>query len=161
MLPAYLAELRVLTGRTVTANALMSAHETRLLRGMLKQIPKEQCTRASIAFDARTSSSFAMMLERLSALNDTPVVLWLEKSNDCGPLELQSLRDINFSFPFESIPDGIFVVATKDGLNRMVLDFSEMEGGQPQPSIEIELYGPHWSQVKNLSPDSAARTLPR
>jgi hypothetical protein len=158
LLPAYLAELRVLTGRNVTADELLSAHETLLLRGMLKQIPKRQCTNACIAFGARTSSSFTRMIERLSALNATPVVLWLEKSNDCGALVLQSLRDINFSFPFDAIPDGIFVVATTDGLNRMVLDFSEMEGGQL--SLEIELCGPHWSQEQSLSSDAAARTLP-
>lgn len=158
LLPAYLAELRVLTGRNVAADELLSAQETLLLRAMLKQIPKNQCTHACFAFGARTSSSFTMMIERLIALNATPVVLWLEKSNDCGPLGLQSLRDINFSFPFDAIPDGIFVVATTDGLNRMVVEFSEMAGGQP--SLEIELCGPHWSQEKCISSDAAVRTLP-
>lgn len=144
-LPAYLNELRALTGRVVTPNSLLSAHESMSLRDMLNKIPKGQCIRACIPFEARTSSSFISMISRLSTLNDAPIVLWLEKSNECGPLPLQSLRDINFAFPFDAIPDGIFVVATRDGLNRMVLDFTDTEDGLKL--LDIELHGVHWGRA--------------
>lgn len=155
-LPAYLTEIEVLIGRSVSPEALLSAQETALLRDKLKQIPKDQIVRTCIPFEARKSSAFAAMIDSLSIINGSPVVLWLPKSNDCGPLPLPSLSDINFAFPFNLIPEGILVVATSDGLNRMLLDFSDEDDGHR--SLEVELHGPHWAQAKPPTPDSLPST---
>jgi len=144
-LPSYMVELEALTGRSVSADALLSVHETILLRDKLKQIPKEQVVRACIPFEALKSRAFTLMLDRLNTLNASPVALWLPKSSDCGLLQLPSIKEINFGFSFDLIPEGILVIATSDGLNRMLLDFSDEEDGQR--SLEIELHGPHWAQA--------------
>lgn len=143
-LPTYLAELAVLTGRQVSVDELLTAQDTLLLRNKLKGIPKEQVVRAEIPFEGRTSEAFTAMIEQLRLLNPAPVVLWPPKASDCGLLLLPSLKHINFAFPFDVNPEGILVIATKDGCDRMILDFSEEDDGR---LLEIELYGKQWSQA--------------
>jgi hypothetical protein len=150
-LPTYLTELAVLTGREVSAEELLPEQDTSLLRDEIKGIPKGQVVRAAIPFEGRTSEAFTAMIEHLRVLNPSPVVLWPPKANDCGLLLVPSLKHINFAFPFDVNPEGILVIATKDGCDRMVLDFSDEDDGR---SLEIELHGKHWSQATPPTPDS-------
>lgn len=145
-LPTYLVELSVLVGRKVDVNELLPENETSILAARLKQIPKHQVNYFRVPFDIRQSAVFAAMIEELHALNPSAVVLWPTKANDCGLLEIPSLKYINFDFGFDAISEGILVVSTRDGLDRMLLDFGEEEGGERL--LDIELHGPNWSRAK-------------
>jgi hypothetical protein len=157
VLPTYLAELAILTGREVSAEELLTEQETSVLRDEIMGIPRGKIVRAAIPFEGRTSEAFAAILEELRVLNPSPVVLWPPKANDCGVLLVPSLKHINFAFPFDVNPEGILVIATKDGCDRMVLEFSDEDDGR---SLEIELHGKHWSQATLPNPDSE-RSTPR
>ncbi len=111
---SYLAELSALSGRAVSADELMRSQETLALRDAIKRIPKETVVRCVIPFEERTSDDFVSMINQLQALNDSPIVLWLPKANDFGPLVVSSLKHVNFAFPFEIVPEGMLVIATKD-----------------------------------------------
>lgn len=141
----YLTELSGLVGRNVGADELLPIEETMLLREKLKLIPKEQVVRSIFSFKDRKSRAFAKMIEQLQVLNGSPVVLWPPKANDCGLLPLPSLMDINFGFSFDLISDELLFIATRDGCDSMLLDFSEEE--DESQSLEIELHGLHWSQA--------------
>ncbi len=54
------------------------------------------------------------------------------------------MLDIDFSFPFELNPEGIFDIETADGRNLLVLDFSSSPEGQ---ELEIELIGDVWGTI--------------
>jgi len=151
-LPAYLSELSALTGLAVSADELLSDQETVLVRDKLKLVSKGQVIRANIPFDERTGHAFSAMIDQLYSLNSSPVVLWLPKENDCGLFAMPSVKHINFGFPFDLNPEGILVVATRDGLDRLLLDFSDE--GDGNRSLEIELLGLHWSMATPPTPDS-------
>ena len=142
-LPAYLAELAVLVGRKVMAEELLSVEDTQSLRKKLR-ITGAKARRIALRFAGRKSSAFAALVDQLHSLNGSSVVLWIPGANDCGALPLPSLHAIDFGFPFDWCAEGVLVIATSDGLDRMLLDLSEEDGSQ---SLEMELFGPHWGQA--------------
>ena len=143
-LPSYLSEISILAGRRIKSDELLSVQETESLRSKLKQMSKERVARGSISFEKIRSGSFISMIEQLYNLNGSPVVLWPPKANDCGLFQMTSIKHVNFDIPFDLNPEGILLIATRDGLDSLLLDFSEDDGCR---SLEIELRGRHWSSV--------------
>jgi hypothetical protein len=141
-LPAYLKELSVLAGREVNREEMISLEFTAQLQGKVAAIPSVPSVKFKLQFDVLKLPAFATFIEHLRDLNPLPVYLWTSHTMDCGVFKLTSISEINFGFPFELMPAGIFTITPEDVQDRMVLDFSVQDDGRK--ILELELYGNHW-----------------
>jgi hypothetical protein len=96
----------------------------------------------SLPFEERKSPKFSSLVKQLHDLNPEPIYLWTSRTNDCGLFKLDDVSKLNFAFPFEINPEGILVITTIDGNDRMLLDFSGEN--QSQQLLEVEIRGQNW-----------------
>lgn len=141
-LNSYLKQLSAFAGRDVRAEELTSLEFMEKYRRDVEAIPKTPNIKLELSFEARKSPRFYSFIDQLRNLNHNPVYLWTSLSNDCGLLQLSGVSKVDFAFPFEITPEGVLVISTADGKDRMLLDFSEEIPGNQ--SLEIELRGLNW-----------------
>jgi hypothetical protein len=144
-LQSYLKELEILVTHPVNELDLLSRAATESLRAQINLNCASESQRIEIPFAERSGAAFARLIACLQDLNRSPVVLWPPRANKFGVLKLPSLASINFSFPFFLNSQGIFAIATEDGMDRLILDFYEQQGRQ---ILEIEWAGSNWTQRK-------------
>ncbi|GGE54222.1 hypothetical protein GCM10007276_34110 [Agaricicola taiwanensis] len=150
---SYLAKLRLLLRREVNAVELLSLSET---EERAKQQPAANAKNFRVPFDWLSTSAFDLLIRTLATLNPSPVILWVDKARICGALEVPSLTAIDFSFPFEALPEGIMVVTTSDARDKMVLDFYEEDGLR---YLDVELHGAGWPSADLAPPVPTSRTV--
>ncbi|MFC5456752.1 hypothetical protein [Prosthecobacter fluviatilis] len=143
-LPLYLKELSTLVGRIVHESELSPFTQMEIVREKLRSVSKGSCRSVTLPFEARTGVEFAQIIDQLRRLNSSSIYLWPSRANECGLLEVADLNQIKFSFPFDLNPDGILVVATSDGNDSMLLEWSDDERGVRM--LEVEFRGPNWSK---------------
>lgn len=142
-LPAYLVELTSLADRQVNEEELTTLERTNEVRLELSRFADADPIAFTIPFSDLTTDKFKLFVSALSTANPSAVFLWTPRANDCGLLSLPSITKVQFSFPFELIPEGILVVSTVDCSDRLTLDFCENELGERL--VEVELLGKHWA----------------
>ncbi|RYZ09382.1 MAG: hypothetical protein EOO73_03540 [Myxococcales bacterium] len=140
----HLAELTRLLGREVRADELLSLEDTQRVRGALNG--EEEPSRSFvIPFDDKSSPRWALFVSNLSATLSGNVYLWTPASNECGLLRPVPLGAVDFTFEFETIPEGIVSIVSEELGDRMVLDFSEE--AQQGRVLEVEQFGETWGKV--------------
>jgi hypothetical protein len=140
----HLAALSSLVARPVSSGELMDLESTRALQAALRAQPSTASKMAKLPFSALRTAPFGRFIVDLATSAPLPVHVWIDTTDACGILTVRSLLEFNFHFDFDDEPAGIIILRTADLANRMLLDFSEDEGGR---FLELEWSGPQWSQV--------------
>ena len=141
----YMDELRSFTGVNIDAKSLSSIKEAENIREKSLSLNKLQATKNVIKFDEKNDERFKRFVINLREANSNPIYIWLHGSNLHGLLKVNSIADIDFSFPFNVNSDGIVVFLTSDFSDRLLLDFYHDSEGQEM--LEVELKGKHWSSI--------------
>ena len=144
-LAPYLSELRRLTGTDVSSESLISVEDTEKIRQKWLYLKDTNTNKIVIDFSEKNSERFKKFITNLNKANSSPVYIWTEKSNMCGLYKAASIDAINFDFPFDISPDGIFVFVTEDLENELLLDYYYDSGDREM--LEIEWQGKHWHSV--------------
>jgi len=141
----YLRELSVLSGRIVTAADLVGVDRVHSILSSARAIRKQARAAFEMPFEAKSSSPFLRYVETLHQSNPVPIYIWTPRTNSCGPLQLESLKVVNFDFPFRINTEGIVSVVATNCQDEMILDFFEDPEGRQR--LEVELMGEHWPRV--------------
>lgn len=136
----YLNQLRELVGREVSKEQLGSLEEVERLKGVASQLKDCPKTLIEIAPEDLAKERFTSLVQRLVKANPSPVSIWLNATSSCGTFYLSRVDGFNFAFRFASIPEGVVVLLTEDGRDRLLLDFSPDE-------VEVELQGMEWGNI--------------
>lgn len=144
-LPAYLFELKQITGVDVSSSSLCPIEEVEKLREQALKIADLAKNKFNISFVGKSSERFRKFIINLSQANSNSIYVWTNKSNLYGLYEVASINSIDFSFPFDVNPEGIIVFLTSDVNDKLLLDF--YYNSQGEEMIDIELQGMHWSFV--------------
>lgn len=142
----YLAELRQLVGRDVAKEELLSVDETETIRARASEVEYSPAWRTQMEFSAKAGNRFRRFIRELHELNPSYVYVWMPLSNVCGVLPPVAISDINFDFDFALNPEGVLVVLTTDFSDKMVLDFSDADGGGKV--LEVEVAGQNWGAAR-------------
>ncbi len=67
--------------------------------------------------------------------------IWLNATASCSAFHLLRVNEFNFAFRFAEIPEGVVVLLTEDGGDKLLLDFSPDE-------VEVELQGKVWGYAE-------------
>jgi hypothetical protein len=145
-LPSYLIELKKLTGIDVNSESLSSVEDVESIRKKASALGSAKTTKFVMDFEEKNSERFKNFIENLFRSNNGPIYLWTSRSNLCGLYKLDSIRMVDFSFPFDLNPEGIVVFLAEDTSNKLLLDFSV--DSQGQEILEVELQGKNWPLVK-------------
>jgi hypothetical protein len=145
-LPAYLRELSVLAGRSVTEEEVSSLEEVENLRAPPDSVSARTNERKfTMLFRHKTGVAFENYIESLFAANPSPVYIWTHRTRICGAFVLGSIRELNRSFGFRLNEDGIVSVTTTDFRDELVLDWFEEHGRE---LLEVNARGERWSAVE-------------
>jgi hypothetical protein len=145
-LSSHLNGLASLVNGPVSASDLLSPQEVSRLREKIdNQTRRSRMEKFQIPFEEKLTVRFKNLVNALHEMNSSPIYVWTPLSNDCGLLQVESLRSVDYSFGFDVVPEGLFSLVTVDLLDEMLLDFSEDDRGKR--ILEIELYGLHWSGI--------------
>lgn len=140
-LQRYLRQLAELVGREVSETELDPPEEaTRLKEAAvgLKQYPNRII---ELTPEELTQGRFASFIQRLARANSSPVSIWLNATPSCGVFYLSRADNLNCSFRFSQIPEGVIVLLTQEGADKLLLDFSPDE-------VVLELQGVNWGNVE-------------
>lgn len=143
---AYLLEIELLTKKSIDKSELSSINEVDEIRSKasnLKTLPKKEL---KIDFSEKTSTRFIKYIQSLYYANNNEIYLWTSKTNVCGLYKVSSIKDINFSFPFDINNEGMFVLLSVDLKDKLLFDFSFDSSGKK--IIEIEIQGLNWPSVE-------------
>jgi hypothetical protein len=141
----YLTALEKLLRRKIEKSELLSADETNQIREFtIKVWKKYPQVKFEIPFEDKSKPAFKVFLESLAKSSPEQVYIWMAHTNECGLCKPVKLLDINFDFEYEWLPEGDLIVVTRDGENRMALDFSEDDGKR---ILEIRIQGRDWSRI--------------
>ena len=142
---SYLSELKQLTRTDVSSESLISIEDTEKIRQKWSYLKNVDTNNLAIDFSEKSRERFQTFIANLCKANSNPVYIWAEKSNVCGLYKVASIEAINFDFPFDISPDGIFVFVTEGLEDRLLLDFYQDYGDREM--LEIEWQGEHWNSV--------------
>ena len=140
-LKVYLDQLKELIGREVFEEELGPIEEVEQLKeaaSQLKDYPKKLI---EIAPGDLVKERFALLVHQLTNTNPSPVSIWLNATSSCGAFSIPRVDAFNFGFRFDLIPEGVVVLFTKDGRDRLLLDFGPDE-------VEVELQGEEWGNIE-------------
>lgn len=139
----YLDELSKIAGRSVLETELTPLDQTGAMRDA--DIDRRSKRIVEIPFELKSSPQFGVFVDDLCRLNPSPVFVWTPRTRYCGAFRVDSVKHINFGFPFSLNPEGIISLSTSDLCDEMVLDFSETNAGMRV--LEVELVGVNWSKA--------------
>jgi hypothetical protein len=140
-LRGYLNQLSEMVGREVTEEQLSSLEEVEKLKKTASQLNGYPKKYIKIASEALAQERFTSLVQRLAKANSNPISIWLDATASCGTLYIPGIIEFNFSFRFTAIPEGVVVLLTKDGSDKLLLDFSPDE-------VEVELQGKAWGNAE-------------
>lgn len=144
-LKKYLVELAALTGRSVSADELISLEQTAVLRVAQQKFAAQAIASAEVPFSDRGLTRFKEFVRRLHDANPSPVYVWTNRTIDCGALLVPSLTAIQWNFDFAVNEEGILAFVTLDLADSLLLDFSESPTGEQ--GLKVETQGAHWEGV--------------
>jgi hypothetical protein len=134
----YLDQLSELVGREVTEEQLSSLEEVQRLNEVASQLNGGPKRVIKIAPEDLARERFRLLVHALAKANPSPVSIWLNATASCGTLFLSKLDEFNFAFQPNAIPEGVVVLLTKDGKDKLLLDINPDE-------VEVELQGEMWA----------------
>jgi hypothetical protein len=140
-LKPYLDQLRELVGSEVTEQQLSSLEEVQRLKKVASQFNCRPKKVIKIAPEDLTRERFKLLVHALAKANPSPVSIWLNATASCGTLFLSRIDEFNFGFQYDAIPEGVVVLLTKDGNDKLLIDINPDEA-------EVELQGERWGNVE-------------
>jgi hypothetical protein len=145
LLPAYLLELKALTGLDVSSEFLCSVEDTEKIRNESSSVRTADINKFAIDFEEKNSERFKKFITSLNEANSSPIYIWTNRSNFCGLHKINSIGMVDFSFPFDVNQEGIVVFLTEDINDKLLLDFSC--NAQGEEILEVESQGKNWSLI--------------
>lgn len=142
----YLLELGVLANKAVNKHELSSVEEVDRIRAYALGIAHLPVVKFKIGFSEKNSFQFSRYIQHLYDVNREQVYIWTAKTNICGLYKIGSIKDVDFSFPFELNEEGIVVFLSVDMKDRLLLDFSIDSLGNE--IVDVESQGLNWPHVK-------------
>lgn len=143
---SYLLELGVLTNKKIKKDDLSSVDRVAEIRAKVTRLEELPLEKFRISFAEKKYNRFGHYIQGLCESNNGEVYIWTSKTNVCGLYKVASIRDIDFSFPFEINDEGIVVFLSADLKDKLILDFSFDPAGNK--IIDIEAQGENWSKIK-------------
>ncbi len=143
---SYLLELGILANKTVNKSDLSSIDKVDKVKAGASNLENFPIERFKVDFSEKDESRFANYIQGLYSTNSEQVYLWTSKTNICGLYRVDSIKDVNFLFPFELNDEGIVVFLSADLKDKLLLDFSI--DSTDNRIIEVEAQGANWSGIK-------------
>jgi hypothetical protein len=135
---------------------LLDVELARLLKKQMTEMTELPRRRLHLRFDEVKTPAFQGFVDRLYALNMSPVLIWTELATTCGPMRIGSITDVNFDFGFDANAIGRVTLSTIDGSDRLVLDWGEDDDGKQV--LDIDIIGKHWiGAVQAKAPTQGAK----
>ncbi len=144
-LERYLNELSQLTGRNVICTELGTVNDALEIQKASQKFITQKVSTYEIPFSQRNSTKFLKIIEELYNKNPLPIYIWTPRTIDCGTFLVFSLRDIHFNFEFNINTEGIIVLLSHDLVDRVLLDFFELNTGERRMKIAIQ--GDNWESI--------------
>lgn len=142
----YLRELAALAGRPVSADELGDPEHAATMRLEQQRADLPSGERCEVAFAELGSEQFRRFVRELHDAHPVPVQIWTPRTIACGVFTVPSIESISFDFDFTINSEGILALATSDGTDVLLLDFSESTVGGQQ--VQIEIRGQHWAEIR-------------
>ena len=143
----YLLELGTLTNKTVNRCDLSSIEEVEEVRARLISGLKNSPTKSfEINFSEKEGVRFDAYVQSLYNSNREAVYIWTKGTNSCGLYKVDSMKSVNFSFPFEINNDEMLVFLSVDVKDRLLLDYFIDDAGDK--IIEVRVRGLNWINVE-------------
>jgi len=143
----YLSELALLTNKELNEDDILysplSVENARQRSSSLSEFPILKFT---IPFSEKKSERFSLYIDNLYQKNSSNVYIWTQRTNICGLYEVESIKKINFDFPFSINNEGILVLLSTDFEDKLLFDFSLNSDGDE--IVEVEAQGKNWSRLK-------------
>lgn len=142
----YLVELKTLTNKKVKKEELSDLDEVEVKRdesSRLKSLPEYEFT---IAFEEKEHGRFNSYINSLYEVNQSELYLWTKNTNACGLYKTESIKNVNFTFPFNVNEEGIIVLLASNLKDKLVLDF--YEDSDDELCLDVEARGDNWSKIK-------------
>lgn len=124
---------------------LLDVELARHLKKQMAEMVDLPHRRLRLRFEDVTNPAFHALVERLYALNMSPVLIWTEFATTCGPMRIGSITDVNFDFGFDANAIGRVMLTTLDGSDRLILDWDEDDDGRR--ILNIDFIGKQWMQA--------------
>ena len=121
-LPRYMNSLNEILTNKISPDALLSIVETDYFYSQI-DYEKKPRIKKTILFSER--KNVEKILKAHSIDFNERYILWIEDSNHCGVLKLESLNYFNFEFPYDVSKNGIIVLTQIDYKYKILLDFYE------------------------------------
>lgn len=145
ILKDYLIELSILFDKEITAEDLSLSSEASKIASNISGFEMQFSNKFTIPFSDMYQPRFINYIDNLDAKLSLPIFVFTPHSLICGFMQAQSLRHINFKFPFEINKDGILIFITNDLSNRLSLDFYVSQSGVE--TVQVEVQGPDWQAI--------------
>ena len=143
----HLLELETFANKTVNRCDLSSIEEVEEVRARLISDLKNLPTKSfEINFSEKDGVRFDAYIQGLYNSNREAVYIWTKGTNSCGLYKVDSIKSVNFSFPFEINTDGMLQFLSVDVKDNLLLDFDIDDAGEKL--IEVEVQGLNWINVK-------------
>ena len=143
---SYLLELGTLADKTVNRVDLSSVEEVNDVRTMASNLDGLLATKFNINFSEKDGVNFNNYIQSLYEANGKQVYLWTSKTNVCGLYRVDSIKDVNFSFPFDINDEGVVVFLSADMKDKLLLDF--YIDSTANKVVEVEVQGLNWPNIK-------------
>jgi hypothetical protein len=146
ILAQYLSELKALLGIEINPSSLVPIENIEEIREQASCLSNEKESSFLIEFDDKLNEKFREYISNLRKANHSEVYVWTDRSNICGPCKINSIEDLDISFPFDVNSDGVVVFLTIDFCDKLLFDFSF--DSDNQRILEVESQGKNWPLVE-------------
>ncbi len=142
----HLLELSSFLRKSATESALVSLKESkRILDSLASETP--ETTHFTIPFKDKKSPKFYAFIESIFNQIPGPMYVWTEHAVVCGLIQIESIMEFNFEFPFTASNNGIVCIITQDLTNELKLSFYNDELDNEE-LLEVSLIGKDWSRLR-------------
>ncbi|MBC3879961.1 hypothetical protein H8K35_06510 [Undibacterium sp. LX40W] len=145
-LAQYYTQLQNLVKDKLAVPDLLSFADIGALRDKVKSIEVISKKVYQLPFCEKSSPRFEKFVLSLARAQNESVLIWTELSNEFGPAKLKSLLDVDFDFPFGTLPEGIVVIVNQSGSGKILLDW-EVDPDEGQ-MLTLEVLGDKWTNIE-------------
>ncbi|HEY9133768.1 MAG TPA: hypothetical protein VIM98_18600 [Dyella sp.] len=143
---SYLHGLSQFIGREVLVGELVSLRETDVLMEKNRSSYFHGKSRYEIAYDDDSREKIKIFLHEMSRLNSSKILVWMEKTDVCGALFVESMLQIAFDFDNVIKKDDVVVLICEDMKDKVMLDFDLSDSSAPL--LRLNIFGSSWSLCK-------------
>ena len=140
----YLSELGCLVRQAVSEDDLSEIYDVEMARDKSSLLVECPEYKFSIMFEEKNSKEFSDFIGKLYSANSSNIYLWTPRTNHCGLFKVDSIKSINFEFPFNINNEGILVFLTTDYADKMLFDF--YIDSNDRKILEVEIQGNNWNR---------------